>query len=134
VPTVSGKDKFFIKLEVLIAEAGEFKRRIIFMKPDRFLSLIALVMSAASLGYAVWLHQNINLIAQAALRQREAELVHHFAPNVLELYRGLGVAENKIPKSPQTLEQLFQPAFDLSNLVNAPDEPAQSSDTVTNAK
>lgn len=105
------------------------------MKPDRFLSLIALVMSAASLGYAVWLHQNINLIAQAALRQREAELVHHFAPNVLELYRGLGVAENKLPKSPQTLEELFQPLADgVSNVVNSSDEPAQSSDTVTNAK
>jgi len=97
---------------------------------SRIISFIALLVSVASLGYAVWLHQNINSIAQAALRQRETELVHHFEPNVLELYRGLGVAENKLPKSPQTLEELFQPLADgVSNVVNASDEPAQSSDT-----
>ena len=105
------------------------------MKPDRLISLVALLVSVASLGYAVWLHQNIDSIAQAVLRQREAELVHHFAPNVLEAYRGMGIAENELPKSPQTLEELFQPLADgVSNVVNASDEPAQSSDTVTNAK
>jgi hypothetical protein len=84
----------------------------------------------ASLGYVVWLHHNINSFAQAALRQRETELVHHFTPNVLEFYRGLGIAENKVPKSPQTLEELFQPLADgVSNVANTSDESAQASDT-----
>jgi hypothetical protein len=100
----------------------------------RIISFIALLVSVASLSYVIWLHHNINSIAQAALRQRETELVHHFTPNVLELYRGLGVAENKLPKSPQTFEELFQPLADgVSNVVNGA-EPTQSSDTVTNAK
>jgi len=121
---------------------------------SRIISFIALLVSVVSLGYAVWLHQNINSIAQTALRQREAELVHHWTPHMLELYRGLGIPENKLPKSPQTLEELVQPWVDtiskmesdseepthssnivdvLNNMENTA-EPAQSSDTVTNAK
>jgi len=97
---------------------------------SRVVSYIALLVSVASLGYAVWLHQNINSIAQAVLRQRETELVHHFTPNVLEFYRGLGVAENKLPKSPQTLEELFQPLADgVSNVANTSEESDNTSDT-----
>jgi len=101
---------------------------------SRIISFIALLVSAASLSYVIWLHHNINSFAQAALRQRETELVHHFAPNMLEMYQGMGIPENKIPKSPQTLEELFQPAFGMiTNMGNA-QEPTQSSVTVTNAK
>jgi len=102
---------------------------------SRIVSYIALVVSVASLGYAVWLHQNIDSIAQAALRQREGELVRHFAPNMLEFYQGFGIPKNKIPKSPQTLEELFQPWVEIiTNMDSTPEQPAQSSDTVTNVK
>jgi hypothetical protein len=53
---------------------------------------------------------------------------------MLESYRGLGITDNKLPKSPQTLEELVQPWADtISNMENTA-EPAQSSETVTNAK
>ena len=60
---------------------------------SRIINIIALRLSAASLSYVIWLHHNMSL-AQAALRQRETELVHHFTPTMFELYRGLGVSEN----------------------------------------
>jgi hypothetical protein len=101
---------------------------------SRIVSFIALLVSVASLGYAVWLHQNIDSIAQAALRQREAELVRHFTPNVLETDRGMGIPENKLPKSPQTLEELFQPTFEMITNMGDAQEPAQSSVTATNAE
>jgi hypothetical protein len=98
---------------------------------SRIISFIALLVSMASLSYAVWLHQNINSIAQAALRQRESELVHHFAPGMLKAYQGLGIPEDKIPKSPQTLEELFQPWVDtIGKMESDSEEPAQSSNTV----
>jgi hypothetical protein len=97
---------------------------------SRIISLIALLVSVASFGYTVWLHENINSIAQAALRQREGELVRHFAPNMIEAYRGLGIPENKIPKSPQTLEELFQPTVEMiTNMDNTSEESAQTNDT-----
>jgi hypothetical protein len=97
---------------------------------SRIISFIALLVSVASLSYVIWLHHNINSFAQVALRQRETELVHHFTPNALELYRGLGVAENKLPKSPQTLEELFQPLADgVSNVANTSQESDNTSDT-----
>jgi hypothetical protein len=95
----------------------------------RIVSFIALLASVASLSYAIWLHHNINSIAQTALRQRETELVHHFTPNILEIYRGMGIPEYKIPKSPQTLEELFQPTFEIITNIGNVQEPAQSSDT-----
>jgi hypothetical protein len=121
---------------------------------SRVVSYIALLVSVASFGYAVWLHQNIDSIAQAALRQRETELVHHWTPHMLEFYRGLGISENKLPKSPQTLEELMQPwadtiskmesdseestqssnTVDMLNTMENTTEPTQSGDTVTNAK
>jgi hypothetical protein len=101
---------------------------------SKMISFIALLVSVASLGYAVWLHQNINSFAQAALRQREAELVRHFAPNILETYRGMGIPDNKLPKSPQTLEEIFQPAFGIITNIANTQEPAKSSETVTNAE
>ena len=101
---------------------------------SRIISFIALLVSVVALSYVVWLHHNINSFAQAALRQRETELVHHFAPGMLETYRGMGIPENKIPKAPQALEELFHPWVEIiTNMGNA-QEPAQSSDTVTNAK
>ena len=101
----------------------------------RIVSFNALLVSMASLGYAIWLHQNIDAIAQTALRQRESELVHHWTPHMLEIYRGLGIPENKIPKTPQTLEELVQPWVELvSNMESDPEVPAQSSETVTNTK
>ena len=100
---------------------------------SRIISFIALLVSVASLSYVIWLHHNINSFAQAALRQRESELVHHFTPNVLELYRRLGIVGNKLPKSPQTLEKLFQPLVGIiTNMDSVPEQPAQSSDVVTN--
>jgi len=102
---------------------------------SRIISFIALLVSVASLSYAVWLHENINSFAQAALRQRESELVHHFAPGMLKAYQGLGIPENKIPKSPQTLEELFQPWVEIiTNMDSTSEQPAQPSDTFTNAK
>jgi hypothetical protein len=100
---------------------------------SRIISFIALLVSMASLSYVIWLHHNINSFAQAALRQRESELVYHFTPNMFDLYRGLGVAENKLPKSPQTLEELFQPLVGIiTNMDSPPEQPAQSSDVATN--
>ena len=54
---------------------------------SKIVSFIALLVSVASLSYAVWLHENINSIAQAALRQRETELVQHWTPHMLEVLR-----------------------------------------------
>jgi len=100
---------------------------------SRIISFIALLVSVASLSYVIWLHHNINSFAQAALRQRESELVHHFTPEMLETCRGMGIPENKIPKAPQTLEELVQPLVEMiNNMDNAPEQPAQSSDVATN--
>jgi hypothetical protein len=101
---------------------------------SRIISFSALLVSVAALSYVAWLHHNINSFAQAALRQRETELVHHFAPGMLETYRETGIPENKIPKMPQTLEELFQPLVEIiTNMDSASEQPARSSDVATNA-
>lgn len=101
---------------------------------SRIIGIIALLVSAASLSYVIWLHHNMESFAQAALRQRETDLVHHFTPTMFELYRGLGVSENKLPKSPQTLEELLQPlANGITNVVNASEDQVQPSNSVTHA-
>jgi hypothetical protein len=53
---------------------------------------------------------------------------------MFDLYRGLGVSENKLPKSPQTLEELLQPlANGITNVVHASEDQVQPSNSVTNA-
>ncbi len=77
---------------------------------DRTLIYTSLVLSIASLGYAAWVHhQGSEVLAARALRQREAELVRHWAPRLEEAYRGMLTDGTRIPKNPTTLTELLDP-------------------------
>lgn len=50
-----------------------------------------------------------------ALRQREAELVQHWKPKFDIMYRNMLDDPSLIPKSPTTLEELFDPLVTVMN-------------------
>ena len=89
---------------------------------DRTLIYCSLVLSIASLSYAAWVHhQGSEVLAARALRQREAELVRHWAPKMDIIYRDMVADPKKIPKSPTTLEELLDPLVTLMEHIGDPD-------------
>lgn len=82
---------------------------------DRTLAYCALGLSAVALAYAVWVHQlGSEELARRALERRERALVAHWAPRFAEFYAGFG-GTGTFPKSPVTLEELFDPMLDTLN-------------------
>jgi len=75
------------------------------------ISVIALVLSIISLGYAGWLHYRM----ETALDRRERELVRRWAPQMHSVYADLMPGKNAMPADPQTLDELFAPLFHLIN-------------------
>jgi N-acetyl-gamma-glutamylphosphate reductase len=80
---------------------------------NRALTFLSLAISLLALGYAAWLHQHSEQIAQQALREREHQFVRTFAPRVQSMYQGLGVTN--VVGDAQTLEELFGPYVDVFN-------------------
>jgi hypothetical protein len=72
-------------------------------------SIIALVLSIASLGYAGWLQCRMD----TALERRERELVRRWAPQMRSIYADMISGTNAMPVDPQTLDELFAPLFRL---------------------
>ena len=85
---------------------------------NRLISSLALIVSLASLGYAIWLHQHTEALVQQALHQREVELVKEFTPAVKEVYEGFGISKSDVPESPNTFEELFKPVQKMSKMVS----------------
>jgi hypothetical protein len=73
------------------------------------ISIIALVLSIASLGYAGWLQYRMD----TALERRERELVRRWAPQMRSIYADMIPGTNAMPADPQTLDELFAPLFRL---------------------
>lgn len=80
------------------------------------ISLIALVVSIASLTYAAWVHHQAEAIAQRVVAEREARLVMYLTPHVRGVCIGFGVPEKMIPTAPRTLEELLQPLDEMSKM------------------
>ena len=91
---------------------------------DRALIFLSLAISIAALGYAVWVRQHAEQMAEQALRTRERQFVQAFAPKVQDVYRGLGVTN--FVSQPMTLDELFGPYIATINLM------LSSSDSETN--
>jgi len=73
------------------------------------ISILALVLSIASLGYAGWLQYRMD----TALERRERELVRRWAPQMRSIYADMMPGTNTMPADPQTLDELFSPLFRL---------------------
>jgi len=87
---------------------------------DRVLIYIALIFSVASSGYAGWLHHRTETIVKKAVAQRETEIVKYLAPRLRGFFVGFGIQEGSIPKSPTTIEELFQPVEKMSQIATRP--------------
>jgi hypothetical protein len=90
---------------------------------DKALVYLSLGLSCVAISYSAWVHyQGSEVLAMRALKQREAELVRHWAPRFEEIYSGLNVERNPPLKPPTTLEELFDPLVEMMNGL-AGDEP-----------
>jgi hypothetical protein len=90
---------------------------------DKALVYLSLGLSCVAISYAAWVHhQGSEVLALRALKQREAELVRHWAPKFEEIFSGLNVERNPPLKPPTTLEELFDPLVEMMNGL-AGDEP-----------
>ena len=81
-------------------------------RPSR-LVLFALVLSGLSLGYAGWVHWQM----ESSLQRRERELVRHWTPQMRSVYADMMPGPNALPLEPATLEELFAPLFRLVNQI-----------------
>jgi hypothetical protein len=97
--------------------AGEYLLGVITMRNR--ISIIALVLSIASLGYAGWLQYRMD----TALQRRERELVRHWAPQMRSVYADMIAGTNAMPADPQTLDELFAPLFRLIGQIGDGGEP-----------
>jgi hypothetical protein len=90
---------------------------------DKALVYLSLGLSCVAISYAAWVHhQGSEVLALRALKQREAELVRHWAPKFEEMFAGLNVELDSTLKPPTTLEELFDPLVEMMNGL-AGDEP-----------
>ncbi len=86
---------------------------------------LSLLLSAAALGYAAWVHYRADQLAVAAIAKREREIVSHLAPQLREFYHGLSETTEGFPSDPKTFEELLYPIVTTM-------EQLGSSDTSTN--
>ena len=90
---------------------------------DRTLIGIALALAIAAIGYAAWLHSQIDALVEDAVRKREAELVVHWAPTVRKMSEDM-LGTNALTADPRTLEDLSRPiTLMLDRLGEIPDSP-----------
>jgi hypothetical protein len=90
---------------------------------------VSLLLSLGALGYAAWVHQAGETLADRALQRREARLVRQWAPRLEIAYRDMLADPAKIPKDPTTLEELLEPLITLVNQVGA--DPASGTNKAT---
>ena len=82
---------------------------------DRTLTIISLLFAIAAIGYAAWVHRRVDALVYEAVRKREQELVRDWAPKMDAIYRDmLAGTRVRLPENPQTLQELFEPLFYLT--------------------
>jgi hypothetical protein len=91
---------------------------------DKALVYLSLGLSCVAISYSAWVHhQGSEVLAMRALKQREAELVRHWAPKFEQMFAGLNVELDPALKPPTTLEELFDPVVEMLNRLGQMDEP-----------
>jgi hypothetical protein len=90
---------------------------------DRILILISLLVSAVSLGYAAWIHQNANRAAENALRKRELEIVKAWAPKFQAIHLAMTESPMASDYDPKTIEELLQPLAEIVAKFGEPHPP-----------
>ncbi|MEX2188379.1 MAG: hypothetical protein WD875_16345 [Pirellulales bacterium] len=77
---------------------------------NKILTIAALALSAASLALSTWTYSQADARAERALQERERRLVEKWKPGITEAC----LEFDAVPaEDPQTLDELFQPFFDL---------------------
>jgi hypothetical protein len=80
---------------------------------ERHLIYVSLIFSVAAVIYASWIQMNATAFAKKALRDREADIVRHYAPKVRNVYRDISSTTNTFPQNPETIEELLDPLFQI---------------------
>jgi hypothetical protein len=73
----------------------------------RWLSALALTTGLIALGLSVWMWQQADARAEAALQRREKALADKHRPAIVKLCREFGMKES--PQDAQTLDDLLAP-------------------------
>lgn len=73
----------------------------------RWLSALALFVSLIALGVSIWMWQQADARAEAALQRRERALVDKHRPAVVKMCQDFGLKEP--PADAQTLDELLAP-------------------------
>ena len=76
----------------------------------KWLSIVALSISAASIALSAWTYHQADARAEEALQRREKALVEKYKPDVERVYKDFGM---KTPQDPQTLDELFGPLIKM---------------------
>jgi hypothetical protein len=77
----------------------------------RSISVVALIVSLSSLGFAVWTWRQSGARAEEALRRREQALVDQYSPKIRLYCQQMGLKEP--PADAKTLDELITPLTGL---------------------
>ncbi len=86
---------------------------------SKAISITALILSILATGLALWRHIDHERAAKQALREREADLIRHFSPNLQKMAADFDVTD--YPANPQTLEEAFDPIVRAMEKISATD-------------
>jgi hypothetical protein len=75
---------------------------------SKWLSGLALILSALALAVSIWTYQQADARAEAALKRREKALVEKHRPDIERLCREFGLKEGP-PPGAETLNELMDP-------------------------
>ncbi len=75
---------------------------------QKWLSGLALLVSAAALALSTWTYQQADARAEAALKRREKVLTERYRPEVERLCREFGLKDGPPPDA-ETLDELVKP-------------------------
>ncbi len=77
---------------------------------NKWLSVVALIVSLAAIAMSVGTYQEADARAAAAVRRREQELVRQYTPELERICEEFGI---EAPSSPATIEELVAPLLEL---------------------
>jgi len=76
-----------------------------------------MALGIVSLGYTGWLHYRVDSV----VNRRERQLIEHWAPQMRSVYADMFGKTNVMRSEPKTLEELFEPFFQLIEKMGAAD-------------
>jgi hypothetical protein len=86
---------------------------------NKAISIISLILSILATAIALWRHVDHERAAKQALREREANLIRHFSPNLQKIAADFDVTN--YPTNPQTLEEAFDPILQVIEGISGTD-------------